>query len=72
MDGSHQILDFGIPADDFPLGKRLVIRDSVAYFESQTATSDSVIDSDFLKQSPAIAVCVLSVRLPALRIHLQS
>ena len=53
MERSSQVLTFGTPPDDFPLLERVVLRNSIAYLESQPGTS-CLAHSDFLRRLPTI------------------
>jgi hypothetical protein len=47
------VLDFDTPSADYPLGERIVLRDSIAFFESQPSVdSDVNQDTEFLARLP--------------------
>jgi hypothetical protein len=56
------VLDFDTPPEDYPLGERIVLRDSIAFFESQPSVdSDVKQDTEFLTKLPS-TVCYYGSR----------
>lgn len=48
------ILTFDTEPEDFPLQERIILRDGVAFFESQPGSVDITEDADYLKLLPRI------------------
>ncbi len=62
MPAKPKILDFDTPHEDYPLGERIVLKDSIAFFESQlSVNSDVNKDTEFLTKLPR-AVCYYGAR----------
>jgi hypothetical protein len=62
MQAQPIVLDFDTPPEDYPLGERIVLRDSIALFESQPSVDfDITQDTEFLAKLPK-AVCYYGPR----------
>ena len=56
------VLDFDTPPEDYPLGERIVLRDSIAFFESQPSVeADIHHDAEFFAKLPS-TVCYYGAR----------
>ena len=62
MQAEPIVLDFDTPPEDFPLGERIVLRDSIAFFESQPSVdADIRHDTEFLAKLPS-TLCYYGAR----------
>ena len=62
MDAESIFLTFDTPPEDYPLGERILLKDSIAFFESQPSVDSAVShDAEFLRKLPS-TVCYYGAR----------